>query len=130
MDIKEKILLLEILMTDIRSSWDTNTDKILRDQRIWTSLKLIDEFQFISTNYEHQHYNLFRVVNWQNFHNSIGCYLTGRYEGRYLRMSICDGGYEGLELLHQLEPKFSLRSDEFKAEVKRYCRTQYDFMTE
>jgi hypothetical protein len=100
----------------------------IKDERVWKCLKLIDEFSTISHDSNHPEYNLFSSINWHKFYETIGCYLTARFEGRYLRQSVCNGGYEGLEYFHKLKPTFSKRSKEFCKMAKQLCRTEFTFM--
>ena len=124
---KEKILLLETLMDDIRGGWDGGKLKRYKDKRVWMCLKLIKDFTIISRDYNHKDNRIVADLDWFKFHQALGVYLAGSYEGRYLRMSICDGGYEGLDKFHGLNPSFSMRSKEFCKTVKQLCRNDYGF---
>lgn len=130
MDICEKILLLETLMCDIKNWWDRGKEKRYKDKRVWKCLELVDELSLIANNYEHKEHSKVYGIYWFKFYQSIGVYLAGRHEGAYLRMSICDGGYEGLEAFHRLKPNFSMRSKEFCQITKKLCRTDYTFYNE
>ena len=127
MDTLEKILLLETLMHDIRSWWDGGKLKRYQDKRVWECLKLVDELSIIANDYKHKDHNKVYGIYWFNFYQSIGVYLAGRHEGRYLRMSICNGGYEGLKAFHRLKPNFSMRSKEFCQITKKLCCADYTF---
>ena len=54
MDIREKILLLETLMIDIRSSWDIGKLKWYKDKRVWKCFQLISEFLIINGDVNHK----------------------------------------------------------------------------
>lgn len=127
MNDREKMLLLDILMSDIRSSWDLKRNKRLKDKRVWRCLELIDDMQKIANDTNHKLYSVASCIPWQKFYETMGIYLTGRFEGRFMRKSVCNGGYEGLYLFHHIRADFSLRSKEFSSEIKTYCRVAYKF---
>ena len=117
MNKREKILLLQTLMCDIRNTWDDGKYKRYKDKRVWKCLELIDELCDTDDIFS-------------NLYNNIGVYLCGRHEGRILRTSYKDGGYEGLEDIHRYSIKtFKHRSDEFKKSLKTLSKypKQYNF---
>ena len=123
MNTKEKLLLLDILMTDIRGDWDGGKYKRYKDIRVWKCLELIGELNSIAIDYTHKDYLIVCNINWDNFYKTMGEYLTARFEGRALRKSVCDGGYEGLDAFHKL--KLRSRSKEFTITMAKFCRGEF-----
>lgn len=128
MDTREMMLLLQLLMHDIRAGYESGPSAA-KDKRAWKALDLVDELSNISNNHDHKDYVMVSCISWHKFYESIGVYLTGRFEGRYLNMSICDGGYDGLEYFHKLsETDFKSRSPQFKKQLKEHSRYVHEFV--
>lgn len=129
MSTAEKMMLLEWLMYDIRANWHGPKQR-LKDKRVWKCLELIDQLYRIATNREHADHNLVRNISWHKFYERIGLYLTGRFEGRILRESISNGGYEGLEQIHGRNPAHSCCSLEYRKTFKSLIKSDYTHIVE
>lgn len=64
---------------------------------------------------------LFKVIQ------RLGVYLTGRYEGGYLRAPFEEGGYEGMADKHGLSFTPAGRSAWFQRELKQYLKTEFSW---
>lgn len=112
--LREKFLLLEILMLDICMNW---SDKPQSDNRVLKSIEIAKQL-WQATNYQD---NRFKKVIC-----TIGIYSTGIYEGRYLRMSFSRyGGYENMSNYHQLKLSKNRRTRWFKNQIKKYVIADY-----
>lgn len=98
MNEKEKLLLLQLILEDIRGNWAFDLER-----RYEMALDLSKELKL------------------ENFINSITEYIencdNGDNDGRFFRMSYKEGGYINLEELHGLENTILDKSDDFKAMV-------------
>jgi hypothetical protein len=124
MSTAEKIMLLEWLMYDIRAWWHKGKTR-LKDKRVWKCIALIGQLWKITQDNSHPDHKLVRDIVWHKFYERIGLYLTGQYEGRILRASVMEGGYEGLEKFHGRNPAHSLCSVEYRREFKRLVKSDY-----
>lgn len=95
MDEKEKLLLIQLILEDIRGNW---ADEL--ESRTNLALRLAEEL------------NLQRhVESISEFQKTMNSYYC---DGRYFRTNYEYGGYEGMSTLHGLEHKLEGRSEEFK----------------
>ncbi len=124
----EKVLLLEMLMMDIRHDWDKNPQDRHKDPRVLACIQIIWECQNFTHNKRDTNYIFIEMVKWHGFMQNIGLYLTGKYEGRILKESHYNGGYEGLHLIHRLPYQFSKQTKPFCFVAKQLLRTRFDFM--
>jgi hypothetical protein len=121
MDCKEKVLLLQLLLLDIRRGWDSSKTKIFKDKRVWKAIQLVNEIEY---KHGEEMQELWKGFNYNIPHKilvNLGLYLTGQYEGRIFNSSYFDGGYEGLGDVHGLsENDFVDRTVEFKEIAKTH----------
>jgi len=124
MILREKVLLLQMLMHNIRSAWDSGKYKRYKDKRIWKILELIKEISIEARrNWKNRSYNKYSEIDYYTFSKLLGLYLLGDYEGRILRQSYKEGGYEDLEQIHGYTLKtFKNRSKEFRNTFKAYAK--------
>lgn len=122
----EQILLLQEVMSDIRLNWDERRFNRINDKRVWLCIDIVENFDNLLAakldKHESIETQILEDIKWDNFYNLLGLYLTGIYEGRILRDSFCEGGYEGLEKIHKLD-RLNYRSSEFMAILESYVRT-------
>lgn len=123
-DEKEKFLLLQILMTDIRMDFSVWARQ---DARVDKCIDLAFDLHSSFLDNEHSAADvatarlLFKVIQ------RLGVYLTGRYEGGYLRASFDEGGYEGMEEKHGLPFTPTGRSAWLCRELKQYLKTEFSW---
>lgn len=108
MDRKEKILLLQLILEDIRGNWGFDLE-----ERYEMALELAKELEL------------------KEFISSITEYIQycsyGDNDGRFFRMSYKDGGYENMEKLHGLNKTIIDKSDEFKEMIDVLTYPEYRF---
>jgi len=114
-DEKEKFLLLQILMTDIRMDFATPARQ---DQRVEKCLDLAFSLRDTLLDGKHSAADVARARPLWRVIERLGVYLTGRYEGGYLRAPFKDGGYEEMENVHGLPFSPAGRSDWFCVELQ------------
>lgn len=119
MKYREMILLLESIMYDIRAGWDKGMLKRAKDKRVE---KCIDIICKINRAINNESGELCKLTKWDKMYEPIGLYLTGVYEGRILRTSYNNGGYEGLEKIHGLPRNPKHRSKWYQKELKKFQR--------
>lgn len=94
MDQNEKILLLEITLRDICSSWGSCKERLLLAKTLSKELGFVAHIERID-----------------RFIENIP---KGFADGREFRCSSERAGYDGLEILHNLDYNYNNKSDEFK----------------
>ncbi len=99
---REKLLLLELLMNDIRMDWSINATS---DRRVKMCIVLCKDL----LNYTESSSKMFRVLQ------RLAVYSTGDFDGRWLRVGFDTlGGYVGMEKYHRMKPYAKDRSPWFK----------------
>ena len=116
---RERLLLLEILMTDIRMDWSIPPKSDIRVKRaielaatIWA-----DTAEISGT-------TRLRLNMWQTLAR-LAAYSAGRYEGRWLKESFTSGGYQGMGRYHDLPLSPHGRSQWLQDEVKKLVKTNF-----
>ena len=110
MNVKEKILLVQLLLEDIRGNWGwENTGGVC--SRAIKAEELCEELA-----YELKDNRYFTLANCCN--DYISTYYDDG-DGRYFR-DVFPYGYENMDILHGLESTYTDKSDEFKAMAKEY----------
>lgn len=110
MSITEKILLVQLLLIDIRCNWGWENDGGICN-RASKARKLCEE--------------LASELSDERFMTLASCcgeYITNYFEdgdGRYFR-DVFPYGYEDMDKLHDLDPTFLDKSDEFKSIAEAY----------
>lgn len=99
MDTKEKTLLLQVVLEDLRGNW---SDPEPRAQKALFLAKELELPVFVSS--------IERYIG--------GAKEYGDWDGRYFRTDVKNGGYNNMETLHGLPKTFADKSDEFKKEVE------------
>lgn len=97
MNDKEKLLLLDLILQDLRGNWGFEVES-----RIAVAFELAVELgldQFIES-----------INEFEEF------YESGNGDGRFFRTTYDDGGYIGMEDVHGLPYRIAGRSEEFKKE--------------
>lgn len=111
MNVKEKILLVQLLLEDIRGNWGwqwVGKDAIER------AMKARDLCKEIAEELNDDNYLILA--------NSCDCYIRYFYsdgDGRWFRYAF-PNGYENMDALHGLEPTYMDKSDEFKVVAEEY----------
>lgn len=112
MDVKEKILLVELLLEDIRGNWGWGWIGRNAVDRALKAASLCEEIA--------EELNDDRYLMLQNSCNVyINDYYDGDGDGRWFREEFPDG-YENMEDLHGLTFTFLDKSEEFQAEAEEY----------
>ncbi|WJJ55365.1 hypothetical protein QB910_000121 [Dabrowskivirus KKP3916] len=101
MNDKEKTLLLELILRDIRANWAFDLEK-----RVNVALNLATELKL------EKHIGC--IADFQQTMGSNWC------DGRHFRTSVEYGGYEGMSSMHNLEYTYNDKSEEFKAMAYEY----------
>lgn len=110
MNVKEKILLVQLLLEDIRGNWGWENDNGICSRAI----KARDLCKELVSGLEDE-----------RFETLAGCcddYIATYFEdgdGRYFR-DVFPYGYENMDILHSLTPTFLDKSDEFKMVAEEY----------
>ena len=119
MNVKEKILLVQLLLEDVRLNWCWEKDGEICSRTI-KARDLCEE--------------LVSDLGDDKFSILVDCcneYISTYFEnmdGRYFR-DVFPYGYQDMEILHNLTRTFSDKSDEFKMIIKEYITyPQYIFI--
>ena len=110
MKVKEKILLVELLLRDIRGNWGWENDGKICSRAI-KSLDLCDEIA-----------NELNDSDFSELASSCNQYIRDYFEysdGRFFRDEF-PYGYIDMDSLHGLEPTFLDKSDDFKRAAEEY----------
>lgn len=112
MDVKEKILLVELLLEDIRGNWGYCGIGRNAIDRALKAASLCEEIA--------EELNDDRYLMLQNACNAyINNYYDGDSDGRWFREEFPDG-YENMEKLHGLPFTFLDKSEEFQEEAEEF----------
>ena len=108
MNTKEKILLIQLLLEDIRGNWDYNAE-----ERALKAKSLCEEVANETNN-----------IDFTLLADYCDTYINSSkrwddWDGRFFRQPF-PMGYEKMDKLHNLKPTFNNKSDEFKTVVKEY----------
>ncbi len=108
MNTKEKILLIQLLLEDIRGNWDYNAE-----ERALKARSLCEEVASETNN-----------MDFTLLADYCDTYINSSkrwddWDGRFFRQPF-PMGYEKMDKLHGLKPTFNNKSDEFKTVVKEY----------
>lgn len=108
MNTKEKILLIQLLLEDIRGNWDYNAE-----ERALKARSLCEEVASETNN-----------IDFTLLADYCDTYINSSkrwddWDGRFFRQPF-PMGYEKMDKLHGLKPTFNNKSDEFKTVVKEY----------
>lgn len=112
MEVKEKILLVQLLLLDIRGNWGWENFGVGRFGRVNKAKELCKE---ISDELNDDRY----LVLADSCDNYIKESLDGDNDGRYFRQEF-PYGYECMYDLHGLEITYMDKSDEFKSVVETF----------
>lgn len=99
MNDKEKLLLLDLILQDIRGNWGFDLEI-----RLAVAFELAEELglnQFIKS-----------INEFEEF------YESGNGDGRFFRTTCSNGGYIGMSEMHGLPYRIAGRSEKFKREAK------------
>lgn len=110
MNVKEKILLIELLLRDIRGNWGWEKDKGVCNRAI-EARDLCEELAY--------ELNDGRYLTLANCCNEYITYYFEDGDGRYFR-DIFPNGYEEMDILHGLKYTYMDKSDEFKSIAETY----------
>lgn len=112
MDVREKILLVQLLLEDIRGNWGWG----------WTGRNALDR----ATKAESLCVEIAKELNDDNYltladscNGYIATYYDGDGDGRWFRDNF-PNGYENMDVLHGLKPTYKDKSDEFKSVAEEY----------
>lgn len=108
MNTKEKILLIQLLLEDIRGNWDDNPE-----ERALKAKSLCEEIA-----------NETNDIDFTLLADYCDTYINSSkrwddWDGRFFRQPF-PMGYEKMDKLHNLKPTFNNKSDEFKTVAKEY----------
>lgn len=110
MNVKEKILLIQLLLKDIRGNWGWENDNGICSRAI----KARDLCKELASGLEDE-----------RFETLAGCcddYIATYFvdgDGRYFR-DVFPYGYENMDVLHGLESTYMDKSNEFKSVAEEY----------
>ncbi len=99
METKEKTLLLQVILQDLRGNW---SDPRPRAEKALSLAKELEMPVFVSS--------VERYI--------AGGEQHGDWDGRYFRTDVKNGGYNSMEVLHGLPLTFHDKSDDFKKEAE------------
>ena len=120
MDIKEKILLIDCLLRDIRGDWSSRL-KLRASLAALLCKEVSDFYKEISSNHSEPAFSS-RIL-WKDFFtlgNRCIEFIDCHYDdGRYFREEF-PYGYEGLSSFYEIPASFVERSDEFKWYAYRF----------
>ena len=113
MNVKEKILLVQLLLEDIRGNWGHAWGEKTAEERALKAKSLCEEIA-----------NELNDDNYIALANSCDKYIEssedwGDWDGRWFRTAFPEG-YEGMENLHGLKPTYLDKADEFKLVAEEY----------
>ena len=108
MDTREKILLIQLLLEDIRGNWDDNPEK-----RALKAKSLCEEVASETNN-----------VDFSLLADYCDTYINSSkrwddWDGRFFRQSF-PMGYEKMDKLHNLKPIYNNKSKDFQSVAKEY----------
>ena len=109
MDVKEKILLVQLLLEDIRGNWGYGWGCYGKDAE-HRALKAKSLCEEIALELDDNNY-MFLANTCDSYIESS--YEWGDWDGRYFRKPF-PSGYEYMDELHGLKPTYADKSDEFK----------------
>lgn len=113
MNVKEKILLVQLLLEDIRGNWGYWGIGKDAEDRALKAKSLCEE---IAKELKNDEYDQLSFSCDKYIESSRKC---GDWDGRWFR-DIFPYGYENMAELHGLNPTFNDKSDEFRAVAKEY----------
>ena len=113
MNIKEKILLVQLLLEDIRGNWGYWGVGKDVEERALKAKSLCEE---IAQEFDSDNYLLLAHSCDEYITSSREC---GDWDGRWFRDEF-PYGYENMDELHDLSRTFNDKSDDFKSVAKKY----------
>lgn len=113
MNTREKILMVQLLLTDIRCNWGTCWIEKSAEDRALKAKALCEEIANETNNDE---FNLLADFC-DTYINSSKKW--GDWDGRFFR-SAFPMGYEKMDRLHNLKPTYKNKSKDFKSMAKEY----------
>lgn len=122
MNVKEKILLVQLLLEDIRGNWGYTWDGVDAEGRALKAKSLCEEIA-----------SELNDNNYMELADNCDSYIKSSYEwgdcdGRYFRASFPEG-YINMDSLHKLSHTYADKSDEFKTiaiEYLTYPENRFD----
>ena len=110
MNVKEKILLIELLLRDIRGNWGWENDKGICSRAI----EARDLCEEVANELDDNNYLILA--------NTCNTYIENYYDdgdGRWFRCEFPEG-YEDMDNLHCLSYTYNDKSDDFRSIAKEY----------
>lgn len=108
MNVKEKILLIQLLLEDLENNWTQNPDK-----RASKAKSLCEEITKETRNNDY-----LILADFCNTYIKTGKQF-GDWDARLFRQTF-PMGYRSMEKIHNLKPTYNNRSDEFQSIVREY----------
>ena len=113
MNTREKILMVQLLLTDIRCNWGCGWIEKSAEDRALKAKALCEE---IANEINNDEFNLLADFCDTYINSSKN---WGDWDGRFFRNAF-PMGYEKMDKLHNLKPTFNNKSKDFKSMAKEY----------
>lgn len=113
MNTREKILMVQLLLTDIRCNWGYSWIGKSAEDRALKAKSLCEE---IANEINNDEFNLLADFCDTYINSSKN---WGDWDGRFFR-SAFPMGYEKMDKIHNLKPTYKNKSKDFKSVVKEY----------